>query len=128
MSIPVKKLLERHPVIASAPCRVDSGGTWDIKAFALPMASVVPVTVNIAVTLRTKVTLVPFTKGRVKVSSQGFLHQEEYPVDSLRFDSPFGLFFAVLAHFAYHGVEVRIEAGSPVKAALRPSFICGRCI
>jgi D-glycero-alpha-D-manno-heptose-7-phosphate kinase len=118
MFTPVKKILERHPVMASAPCRVDSGGTWDIKAFALPMAKVVPVTVNIAVTLRTKVTLAPFAEGRVKVSSQGFLHQEEYPVDTLRFDSTFGLFFAALAHFAFHGVEVRIEAESPVKAAL----------
>jgi D-glycero-alpha-D-manno-heptose-7-phosphate kinase len=114
----VHKILERHAAAASAPCRVDAGGTWDIKALALPMAGVVPVTVNIALTLRTKVTLAPYTVGRVRVSSQGFLHQEEYPFDSLRFDSPFGLFNAALAHFAFHGVEVRIEAGSPVKAAL----------
>ena len=114
----VKKILERNPVTASAPCRVDSGGTWDIKAFALPMAGVVPTTINIALTLRTKVTLVPFTEGRVRVSSQGFLRQEEYPADTVRFDSTFGLFFAALAHFAFHGLEVRIVAGSPVKAAL----------
>jgi len=82
------------------------------------MAGVVPVTVNIAVTLRTKVTLAPFTEGRIRVSSQGFLHREEFPVDALRFDSTFGLFFSALAHFAFHGVEVRIAAGSPVKAAL----------
>ena len=82
------------------------------------MACMVPVTVNIAVTLRTNVTLAPFTEGKVKVSSQGFLHAEDFPIDTARFDSPFGLFFAALAHFAFHGVEVRIEAGSPVKAAL----------
>jgi len=82
------------------------------------MASAVPVTVNIAVSLRTKVTLAPFTEGRVKVSSHGFLHHEEYPRDTLRFDSHFGIFFAALAHFAYHGVEVRIESDSPLKAAL----------
>lgn len=114
----VKKILEQHPVVASAPCRVDSGGTWDIKAFALPMAGVLPVTVNIAIALRTKVTLAPFTEGRLRVSSQGFFHQEEYPVGDLRFDSPFGIFFAALAHFAFHGMEVRIAAASPVKAAL----------
>jgi D-glycero-alpha-D-manno-heptose-7-phosphate kinase len=118
ISRPVKKILERSPVAASAPCRVDSGGTWDIKAMALPMASAVPVTVNIAITLRTKVTLSPFTEGRVKVSSQGFMNQEEYTFDALRLDSPFGLFFSALVHFGFHGVEVRIEAASPVKAAL----------
>lgn len=114
----VARILERRPITASAPCRVDSGGTWDIKAFALPMAGAVPVTVNIALTLRTRITLAPYVPGRVKISSQGFSHQEEYPFDGLRFDSPFGLFNAALAHFALHGLEVRIQAGSPVKAAL----------
>lgn len=114
----LKKILERLPVEASAPCRIDSGGTWDIKAFALPMAPVLPVTVNIALTLRTEVTLAPFTEGRVRISSHGFFHKEEYPADALRFDTPFGLFFAALAHFACHGLEVRIKAASPVKAAL----------
>ena len=35
--IPVKDLLAQAPVEASAPCRVDSGGTWDIKALSLPL-------------------------------------------------------------------------------------------
>jgi D-glycero-alpha-D-manno-heptose-7-phosphate kinase len=114
----LKKILERFPVEASAPCRIDSGGTWDIKALALPMAPVLPVTVNIALTLRTKVTLAPFAEGRVRISSQGFSHQEEYAADAPRFDTPFGLFFAALAHFKGHGVEVHIKTASPVKAAL----------
>ena len=50
------------------------------------MACMVPVTVNIAVTLRTNVTLAPFTEGKVKVSSQGFLHAEDFPIDTARFD------------------------------------------
>ena len=114
----LKKTLERRPVEASAPCRIDSGGTWDIKALALPMAPALPITVNIALTLRTTVILMPFTKGKVKVSSYGFTHKEEYPAEAARFDTPFGLFFAALAHFACHGVEVHIRAASPVKAAL----------
>lgn len=122
MRVPVaasaKKILERFPVEASAPCRIDSGGTWDIKALALPMAWVQPVTVNIALSLRTKVTLSPFTEGRIKISSYGFSHEEQHPADSLPFNSPFGVFFAALAHFACQGVHVRIEAASPVKAAL----------
>ena len=117
-ALSLMKILERFPVEASAPCRIDSGGTWDIKALALPMARVLPVTVNIALTLRTKVTLAPFTLGRAKISSHGFFHEEEYSEAAFRFDTPFGLFFAALAHFACHGVEVHIKAGSPVKAAL----------
>jgi D-glycero-alpha-D-manno-heptose-7-phosphate kinase len=114
----LRKTLERIPVEASAPCRIDSGGTWDIKALALPMAPLRPTTINIALTLRTKVTLSPFTDGKVKISSDGFFHGEEYAANACRFDTPFGLFFAALAHFACHGVEVRIQAASPVKAAL----------
>ena len=114
----LKKILERSPVEASAPCRIDSGGTWDIKALALPMAPVRPVTLNIAITLRTKVSLTPFTEGKVKISSHGFSHEEEYPAETFRFDTPFGLFFAALAHFACHGVAVHIQTATPVKAAL----------
>jgi D-glycero-alpha-D-manno-heptose-7-phosphate kinase len=117
-ALSLKKILERFPVEASAPCRIDSGGTWDIKALALPMAPVLPVTVNIALTLRTRVSLAPFTEGRVRISSRGFSHEEEYAADTFRFDTPFGLFFAALAHFACHGVEVHIKTASPVKAAL----------
>lgn len=114
----IREALERSPVEASAPCRVDSGGTWDIKALALPMAPVQPVTVNIALSLRTKVTLALFKKGRVRISSHGFCREEEHPADSLPFLSPFGVFFAALAHFGCSGVQVHIEAASPVKAAL----------
>jgi D-glycero-alpha-D-manno-heptose-7-phosphate kinase len=117
-ALSLKKILERYPVEASAPCRIDSGGTWDIKALALPMAPTRPVTVNIALTLRTRVTLAPFAEGRVRVSSYGFSHTEEYAADRFRFDTPFGLFFAALAHFACHAVEVHIHTASPVKAAL----------
>jgi D-glycero-alpha-D-manno-heptose-7-phosphate kinase len=82
------------------------------------MAWVEPVTVNMALTLRTEVTLNPFTDGWVRVSSDGFSHQEEYPLEGVRFDSSFGLFFAAVAHFDLHGLDVRIRAASPVKAAL----------
>jgi D-glycero-alpha-D-manno-heptose-7-phosphate kinase len=39
---------------------VDSGGTWDIRSMALPMQAIDPVTLNIALSLRTRVQLVPF--------------------------------------------------------------------
>lgn len=112
------KILKNRPVEASAPCRVDSGGTWDIRSLALPMEAVEPVTLNIALSLRTRVALLPFQEGRVKVSSQGFPDKEAHEFKTLPFDSAFGLFYAAISYFGFQGVEARIASDSPSKAAL----------
>jgi D-glycero-alpha-D-manno-heptose-7-phosphate kinase len=114
----VSKILSKHHLAASAPCRLDSGGTWDIKAMALPLEGVGPVTVNIAVNLRTRVILSPFEDGRVRISSQGFAHAEEAPFEDLPFESPFGLFFAAISYFGCHGLQAEIYSDSPVRSAL----------
>ena len=114
----VRELLTRSPVTVSAPCRVDTGGTWDIKALALPLEWQTPATVNMALTLRTTVTLHPYKEGRVKIFSRGFSHTEEAFADRLPFDSPFGLFFAAVSYFGFHGLEVEIDSQSPIKSAL----------
>jgi D-glycero-alpha-D-manno-heptose-7-phosphate kinase len=97
---------------------VDSGGTWDIRSMALPMQTIEPVTLNIALSLRTRVTLVPFEDGKVKVSSEGFADTDAHDFKTLPFDSPFGLFYAAVSYFGLHGLEVRIASDSPAKAAL----------
>ena len=114
----VRELLTRSPVTVSAPCRVDTGGTWDIKALALPLEWQTPATVNMALTLRTAVTLRPYNDGQVKIFSRGFSHAEEASADRLPFDSPFGLFFAAVSYFGFHGLEVEIDSQSPIKSAL----------
>ena len=114
----VRKTLEQHPIEASAPCRIDSGGTWDIKAMALPLEGIIPVTVNMALNLRTWVRLFPFKDGWIKVTSEGFAHGEEHPLENIPFDSPFGLFFATFNHFGLHGLTADIRSDSPVKSAL----------
>ena len=111
----LKNLLAQHAVEASAPCRIDSGGTWDIKATALPMERIEPMTVNVALNLRTSVVLAPYEDGWVKISSEGFPRGESYTKEQLPFDSPFGLFFAAVSHFGFHGLEVHIRSQSPVK-------------
>ncbi|MEW6669999.1 MAG: galactokinase [Thermodesulfobacteriota bacterium] len=118
MSACIRDILLKGPIEASAPCRVDSGGTWDIKAMALPLQGIRPVTVNMALTLRTRVRLLPLDPGLVAVSSEGFQRKEAHPYGSLPFDSPFGIFFAAVSHFGFHGVEVHIRSDSPVKSAL----------
>jgi D-glycero-alpha-D-manno-heptose-7-phosphate kinase len=114
----IKKNLEHQHIEASAPCRIDSGGTWDIRALALPLERINPVTVNIALNLRTRVTLSPFEDGKVSILSKGFSQGEQYPFENLPFNSRFGLFFAAVSYFGFHGLEVRIESDSPVKSAL----------
>jgi D-glycero-alpha-D-manno-heptose-7-phosphate kinase len=113
-----RKILKNHRVEASAPCRVDSGGTWDIRSMALPMEVIGPATLNIALSLRTRVVLLPFEEGMVKVSSEGFPEKEAHDFKTLPFDSPFGLFYAAVSYFGFHGLEARITSDSPSKAAL----------
>jgi D-glycero-alpha-D-manno-heptose-7-phosphate kinase len=116
--IPIRELLEEHPLKSSAPCRIDSGGTWDIKALALPFEGLNPLTVNIALDVRTYVSLLPFESGWVKVSSDSFPHQEAYPLLEVSLGSPFGLFLAIASYFTMHGVEIVIRSSSPANAGL----------
>ncbi len=114
----LSRFLSKHLVEASAPCRVDSGGTWDIKAMALPLERIEPTTINIALTLRTSVSLFPYDEGMVKISSEGFGRSEVFSKDLLPYNGPFGLFFSAVSYFGFHGLEVRISSRSPVKSAL----------
>jgi D-glycero-alpha-D-manno-heptose-7-phosphate kinase len=114
----LQDLLAEQPVEASAPCRIDCGGTWDIKAMALPMEGIGPITVNMALNLRTSATLSPYKDGWVKISSLGFPKGAAFHKDKLPLDSRFGLFFAAVSYFGFHGLEVRIQSRSPVKSAL----------
>lgn len=116
--ISIRELLEENPIQSSAPCRIDSGGTWDIKALALPFEGLNPLTVNIALDVRTYVSLLPFKTGWVKVSSDSYPHQEAYPLHEAPLLSPFGLFLAIAAHFKMHGVEIVIRSSSPANAGL----------
>jgi D-glycero-alpha-D-manno-heptose-7-phosphate kinase len=118
VALSVKKYLERHRIQASAPCRIDSGGTWDIKSLALPLEKIDPVTINIALNLRTWVTLSPFDDGKVNISSEGFAQGAQCPYEKLPFNTRFGLFFAALSYFGYHGLHVHVRSDSPVKSAL----------
>jgi D-glycero-alpha-D-manno-heptose-7-phosphate kinase len=118
-TISVRKILEKKSIETSAPCRVDSGGTWDIKALAMPLEYITPVTLNIALSLRTRVRLSPFKDGFIKITSAGFKETVEYNINNSQpFNAAFGLFLATINHFGFHGIEVSIHSDSPVKSAL----------
>lgn len=118
MAKSAREILKLQAITSSAPCRIDSGGTWDIKALALPFERVNPVTCNIALNLRTWVTLSPHRHGSVRVVSQGFSLTEESPFRDLKLTSPFNLFFAAVSYFGFHGLEIHIKSDSPPRSGL----------
>jgi D-glycero-alpha-D-manno-heptose-7-phosphate kinase len=122
MSIDLKKRLEHRPIETSAPCRIDMGGTLDIPIFNYPLHHLNPCTFNIALGLRTRIRLLPYTKGLIKISSKGF-KDAEFPADAPRFDHPLGLMFATAAYFNAGGVHVDIKSESPPRSALGGSSV-----
>ena len=112
-----RKILEFGPVEASAPCRIDMGGTLDIATFYYPLRHLSPVTFNMAIGLRTRVRLTPYRKGFIKVSSRGF-EEARFPADRAPFKHPLGLMFATAAYFQAEGVHVHIDSSSPPRGAL----------
>lgn len=115
-------LLTAAPIITSAPCRIDMGGTLDIRTFYLPLGYLSPCTVNIALNLRTTVTLLPYDAGFVRVTSKGF-DSACYPLDTAPFKHPLGLIFAVAGYFRAEGVHIVIDSASPPRSALGGSSV-----
>ncbi|MDO9264625.1 MAG: galactokinase [Desulfosalsimonadaceae bacterium] len=116
------KILEAEPVSASAPCRIDMGGTLDISSFYYPLAYVNPCTFNISMSLRTQATIFAFQKGWIKISSKGF-ESAQYPVDQVPFRHSMGLMFAIAAYFQIDGIHIQIESASPPRSALGGSSV-----
>lgn len=113
----LKEILERETIEASAPCRVDMGGTLDISTFFLQLGVYDPCTFNIAINLRTRVRLFPYRNGWIKVSSEGF-RSLEFRAGEAPFDNRLGLIFAVVSHFNVSGIHVDIISGSPPRSGL----------
>lgn len=113
----IRSVLDNEPMEASAPCRIDMGGTLDLSTFYLPMHHLGPCTFNAALDLRTHVRLLPFDAGRIKLSSLGF---EPFTAksDEVPFDHPLGLMLAVASYFQADGVHIDIRSASPPRSAL----------
>ncbi len=115
-------LLDNHPIEASAPCRIDFGGTLDISSFHYPLRGLGPLTVNIALNRRTTVSLHPTTGDRIVVSSAGFADAAFHP-SAAPYDHPLGLMFAVADYFGATGVHVQIHSTSPPRSGLGGSSV-----
>ncbi|WP_457553797.1 GHMP family kinase ATP-binding protein [Desulfobacula sp.] len=112
-----KKKLEKRDIQVSVPCRVDLGGTLDISTFYLSMNHSFPSSFNVALDLRTRVSLLPWEKGKIKVSSRGF-ETAVFKNGDAPFNHPMGLMFAIANHFDAHGLHVQIDSSSPPRSAL----------
>ena len=116
------EILENASVTASAPCRVDVGGTLDLALFHQTLRHVSPCTFNIAIDLRTTVTLNPYEPGWVKVTLKGF-ESARFPVKRSPFNHSLGLMFAVASYFNVEGVHIVIDSASPPRSALGGSSV-----
>jgi D-glycero-alpha-D-manno-heptose-7-phosphate kinase len=104
-------------IITSAPCRIDAGGTLDIPLFYYTLRHLKPCTFNIALDMRTRVCLNPYSSGQVKITSKGFT-EACFPAENLPFDHPLGLMFAIVSYYRVSGLHIRIESSSPPRSAL----------
>ena len=109
--------LDRKAVTASAPCRVDCGGGWDIKALAILYPWIKPATVNLALNMRAYVTLHPHESGHVEVVSES-LQSCDGLAEQLPFSHHLGLVFAIATYFRVHGVRISIRTEFPSMSGL----------
>jgi D-glycero-alpha-D-manno-heptose-7-phosphate kinase len=118
----IRQVIEAYRVKASAPCRVDMGGTLDIATFYVPLQAAAPRTVNLALDMRTRVELEPIEADEIRITSRGFAPAAFAPA-AAPFQHPLGLFFAIAAHFDVTGIHIHIESASPPRSALGGSSV-----
>ncbi len=109
--------LNGRRIEASAPCRLDMGGTLDLSTFYLALQTHGPCTFNLALDLRTRVTIEPGPAGVTQIQSKGF-ETAIFPLSQAPFDHPLGLMFAIANYFNAEGVAVSIVSQSPPRSAL----------
>ena len=103
-------------VTATAPCRIDCGGTLDIDPLALGLTPLSPATFNIALALPTEVRIQPNPGGGVRVESTGFeAAGRTQPTD---YTGPLGFFFLAVDYFGLDDLIISIDSASPPRAAL----------
>ncbi|GAB6096355.1 hypothetical protein JCM14469_26080 [Desulfatiferula olefinivorans] len=118
----IRQYLDTRPVSVSAPCRLDMGGTLDISTFFFPLRHRDPTTVNIALDMRTQVSLSPWTPGKVAVSSRGF-DSVEFDCGQAPYSHPLGLMLSICDYFHADGVHIDIRSSSPPRSALGGSSV-----
>ena len=117
MAKSLKGILEQGCIEGSAPCRIDMGGTLDISTFYYPLMHLNPCTFNMAINLRTRVSIFPIEKKTIRISSRGF-KAADFSLGSAPFNHPLGLMFAIASFFRAEGIHIVIDSASPPRSAL----------
>ena len=117
MGIDFLEKLNGRQIEASAPCRLDMGGTLDLSTFYLALQTHGPCTFNLALDMRTQVTVKPGRAGFTQIQSKGF-EPAIFPLSQAPFDHPLGLMFAIANYFNAEGVAISIASQSPPRSAL----------
>ena len=99
-----------------APLRIDVGGTWDLKAFALPFEHLKPTTVNIALDLPVTLNL-SWRDDNLIVISDGDSCIETN-LEQVDFRSSFGLLLAICSRYQCDGFTLDIDCTVPPRNGL----------
>jgi len=117
MGIELLDKLNGRTIEASAPCRLDMGGTLDLSTFYLALQPHKPSTFNLALDMRTHVVIKPGPAGVTQIQSKGF-EPAIFPLSQAPFNHPLGLMFAIANYYNADGVAISIASQSPPRSAL----------
>jgi D-glycero-alpha-D-manno-heptose-7-phosphate kinase len=117
MPIDLREVLRGRVITASAPSRLDCGGTLDLRPLALQLERIKPSTATIAISLRTIATLRAGAHNTVVIESSG-IGREEMDVESLPLTGPFSLLNAIIHHFGITGFQLLVHSDVPIGSGL----------
>jgi D-glycero-alpha-D-manno-heptose-7-phosphate kinase len=120
-SLYIGKYMQDRVIKASAPHRVDIGGTWDLKPFAMLYREQRPCTLNIAISLRTTVELRAYKEGYVHIADG--TGSEEYCCQDWHFNDRFGLITSIIKYLGVDGFALRLSYDAPNRSGLGGSGV-----
>jgi D-glycero-alpha-D-manno-heptose-7-phosphate kinase len=120
-SIALSEILAKKPVLASAPHRIDIGGTWDLKPFAMLYRQERPCTLNIAISLRTTVELRAYKEGYIHIADDA--GAEEYNCQDWHFNDRFGLITSLIKYLGVDGFAIKLSYDAPNRSGLGGSGV-----
>src|SRR6266478_2463384 len=115
--IDIRRVLRERSITASAPSRLDCGGTLDLLPLALQLEKWRPGTVTIAISLRTTATLRAGANDTVVVESSS-IGREEMALESLPLTGPFALVNSIIHHFRITGFQLVLHSDVPLGSGL----------
>lgn len=113
----LSEVLSHNYVCSSTPTRLHCGGSTDHRLAGLLCKPWQPVTANIAINLRARVCLRPYSPGRIFVDING-LGRQEFTPPYLPLRGPFALVSALICYFGVHGLHLEIRTEFPFQSGL----------